>query len=201
MLSNRPGKGACIKAEPIRSLEDIARLRNLLADRPRDRALFAIGINTPLRVPDLLTLKIGQVRCLKPGEVLRLQDQRTPRQFRVGFNRICCEAVATLLASFAKPSSAADVEDASYLFRSQRGAALLTTSLNRLVKSWCQRIGLQGNYGAHSLRKTWGYHQFATFGTDLGRLMTYFNHTSRRQTLDYLCLKPNDFKNIFDHML
>jgi hypothetical protein len=32
-------------------------------------------------------------------------------------------------------------------------------------------------------------------------LMTFFNHTTRRQTLDYLCLQPNDFKSIFEHDL
>ena len=43
--------------------------------------------------------------------------------------------------------------------------------------------------------------QFATFGTDLSRLSTYFHHATRRQTLDYLCLEPQDFKSIFDHAL
>jgi integrase len=201
MLSNRPGKGARIKSEPIRSLVDIQRLRDLLAGRPRDLALFTVGINTPLRVGDLLALKIGQVRQLQPNAVLRIQDPRTGKPYRVGFNRLCCAVVAALIADRTSGTSSSMASDNDFLFPSQRGEALLTTSLNRLVKSWCQRIGLAGNYGAHSLRKTWGYHQFATFGTDLGRLMAFFHHASRRQTLAYLCLKPNDFKNIFEHVL
>jgi len=193
---NRPRKGARIKVEPIRYLADIKRIKNLLVQRPRDLALFTLGINSPLRVSDLLRLTFGQVAGLAPGDSLVILEKRTGRRLRIGFNRICCEAVANLMASGQHIPS-----PTSFLFASRRGDVLLPSSVHRLVKSWCKAIGLDGNYGANSLRKTWGYHQFATFGTDLSRLSTYFNHPSRRQTLDYLCLVPEDFKSIFDHEL
>ena len=41
-----PKKGSTIKVEPIKSLRDIATIKRLLADRPRDYALFVIGINS-----------------------------------------------------------------------------------------------------------------------------------------------------------
>jgi integrase len=193
---NRPRKGARIKVEPIRYLADIKRIKNLLVQRPRDLALFTLGINLPLRVTDLLGLTFGQVAGLAPGDALVLHEKRTGRRFKVGFNRVCCEAVANLVVNLQDTP-----HPAGFLFSSRRGAVLLPSSVHRLVKSWCKGIGLEGNYGANSLRKTWGYHQFATFGTDLSRLSTYFNHPSRRQTLDYLCLVPEDFKSIFDHEL
>jgi len=193
---NRPRKGARIKVEPIRYLADIKRIKNLLVQRPRDLALFSLGINTPLRVSDLLELTFGQVAGLAPGDPLVIHEKRTGRRLKIGFNRICCEAVANLAASRQEASQAG-----RYLFASRRSEVLLPSSVHRLVKSWCKSIGLDGNYGANSLRKTWGYHQFATFGTDLSRLSTFFNHPSRRQTLDYLCLAPEDFKRIFDHEL
>lgn len=193
---NRPPKGARIKVEPIRYLADIKRIKNLLVQRPRDLALFTLGINTPLRVSDLLKLTYGKVVGLAPGDSLVIIEKRTGRRLRIGFNRACCEAVTNLIAGAQKIPS-----PTSFLFASRRGAVLLPSSVHRLVKSWCKAIGLDGNYGANSLRKTWGYHQFATFGTDLSRLSTYFNHPSRRQTLDYLCLVPEDFKSIFDHEL
>jgi len=193
---NRPRKGARIKVEPIRFLADIKRIKNLLVQRPRDLALFTLGINTPLRVSDLLALTFGQVAGLAPGDPLVIHEKRTGRRLRIGFNRVCCEAIADLAAS-----RRASPQTGGYLFASRRGEVLLPSSVHRLVKSWCKSIGLEGNYGANSLRKTWGYHQFATFGTDLSRLSTFFNHPSRRQTLDYLCLAPEDFKSIFDHEL
>jgi integrase len=193
---NRPRKGARIKVEPIRYLADIKRIKNLLVQRPRDLALFTLGINLPLRVSDLLGLTFVQVAGLAPGDALVLHEKRTGRRFKVGFNRVCCEAVANLVVNLQDTP-----HPAGFIFSSRRGAVLLPSSVHRLVKSWCKGIGLEGNYGANSLRKTWGYHQFATFGTDLSRLSTYFNHPTRRQTLDYLCLVPEDFKSIFDHEL
>jgi integrase len=197
---NRPRKGARIKVEPIRYLADIKRIKNLIMNRPRDLALFTLGINTPLRISDLLRLTCGQVADLTPGDPLVIYEKRTGRRLKMGFNRVCCEAVDHLLKTPARKVIRRAGAD-SYLFPSRRGEVLLPSSVHRLVKSWCNGIGLEGNYGANSLRKTWGYHQFATFGTDLSRLGTIFNHATRRQTLDYLCLVPEDFKSIFDHEL
>jgi integrase len=196
---NRPRKGAHIKVEPIRYLADIKRIKNFLVNRPRDLALFTLGINSPLRVSDLLRLTYDQVRGLSPGDFLVIHEKRTGRRFKVGFNNACCAAIANLDA--AHPDRSGRKTASHFLFSSRRGDVLLPSSVHRLAKSWCKAIGLEGNYGANSLRKTWGYHQFATFGTDLSRLSTYFNHATRRQTLDYLCLSPEDFKSIFDHEL
>jgi integrase len=198
--ANRPGKGARIKVEPIRALVDIGRIKTLLAERPRDLTLFTMGINSPLRVSDLLALKLHQVGGLDPGDFLIIREQRTGRRLKIGLNRACCQAVARLIRDIdLTPADPSWSE--RHLFQSRRGGVLLASSVHRLVKSWCKHAGLIGNYGANSLRKTWGYHQFATFGTDLNRLMTFFNHATRRQTLDYLCLQPQDFKNIFEHEL
>ena len=65
---NHPQKGSTIKVEPIKKGKDIATLKKLLQDRPRDLALFTIGINTNLRASDLLRLKVSQVRHLKSQE-------------------------------------------------------------------------------------------------------------------------------------
>src|SRR5665648_869744 len=46
------------------------------------------------------------------------------------------------------------------LFTSRkRKAALLVPSVNGLIKKWTKSINLRGNYGAHTLRKTFGYIQ------------------------------------------
>jgi len=47
--------------EPIRDRKKIAQIKNLLRgqQRYRDLLLFVVGINTALRISDLLTLRIG----------------------------------------------------------------------------------------------------------------------------------------------
>jgi len=50
-----------------------------------------------------------------------------------------------------------------------------------------------------SLRKTWGFHQRVSFGTDLPTLMVCFNHSTQKQTLDYLCVQPEEIRNVYEN--
>ena len=190
---NKPDKGDQIKVEPIRKRKDIESIKKLLADNPRDSALFIIGINTNLRASDLLRIRAGQVRDLKPGDSIQLKEKKTGKFRMVTLNKACMQSVQRLLAS--RPYA-----DEDRLFLGQRGP-LTVPSVHRLVKGWCQAINLKGNYGSHSLRKTWGYHQRVTFGTDIPRLMVCFNHSTQRQTLEYLCIQPEEIKGVFENEL
>jgi integrase len=194
---NHPKLGSSIKVDPIRSKRDIATIKKMLTDRPRDLALFTLGINTNLRASDLLRIKVGQVRGLKPGYEITLKEKKTGKNRRITLNKAVISAVNSLLAT----QEYRDSQDNDYLFRSQRASVLTVQSVHRLVKSWCGAINLKGNYGSHTLRKTWGYHQRVTFGVGLPELMVAFNHSSQRQTLDYLCVQPDELKNIYQNEL
>ncbi len=188
--TNHPQAGAEIKVDPIKSEKDIKAIKRLLAGRPRDLALFTLGINTNLRASDLLKLTVGQVRDLKPMGEIELKEQKTGKRRRISLNKACVEAIQALLKA----------KDDEPLFAGQRGT-LTVPSVNRLVKQWCDQVNLKGNYGSHTLRKTWGYHQRVTFGRGVAELMVCFNHSSERQTLDYLCVQPEEIKSIYQNEL
>jgi len=60
--------------QPIREIEKIEEFKSLLKERSqRDYFLFFMGINTGLRISDLLPLKVKDVR-IKP--TLQLQKKR-----------------------------------------------------------------------------------------------------------------------------
>jgi integrase len=190
---NRPQKGDQIKVDPIKKRKDIDSIKKLLGGDPRNSALFTIGINTNLRASDLLRIKVGQVRDLKPGDEIELKEQKTGKSRRITLNKTCVQAIQRLLAS--RP-----YDDADLLFTGQRGP-LTVPSVHRLVKGWCRAINLRGNYGSHTLRKTFGYHQRVTFGTDIPRLMVVFNHSTQRQTLEYLCIQPEEIRGVYENEL
>ncbi len=187
---NHPSKGSQITVEPIRSTKDIKSIKKILADKPRDICLFTIGINTNLRASDLLNIKVSQVINLKAENELILKEQKTGKPRRITINKTVYEAIRTLLMSD-------NYGPDDYLFRSQRGDVLTVPSLSRLVKSWCKTINLKGNYASHTLRKTWGYHQRVSFNVGIPELMVCFNHSSQRQTLDYLCIQPEEIKSVY----
>ena len=190
---NHPLKGSTIKVEPIKSKKHIQTIKKLLADKPLDYALFTVGINTNLRASDLLRIKVGQVKDLKPNDEIVLNEKKTKKERRINLNKACIVAIQRLLASN-------EYSDKDYLFTGQRGVLTVPT-VNAKVKAWCRAINLKGNYGSHTLRKTWGYHQRVSFGTDLPTLMECFNHSTQKQTLAYLCVQPEEIRNVYENEL
>ncbi|MDW7772871.1 MAG: tyrosine-type recombinase/integrase [Desulfobulbaceae bacterium] len=187
---NHPKKGDRIKVEPIRELKDIKSIKKMLQNNPRDFCLFTLGINTNLRASDLLSIKVSQVRHLKVGEELTLKEKKTGKERRITLNKSVIEAIQNLLAS-------RTYQDEDYLLVSQRAKVLTVPSVNRLVKSWCNAINLKGNYGSHTLRKTFGYHQRVQLNTSIPELMVMFNHSNQKQTFDYLCIQPEEIRDAY----
>jgi len=186
---NHPQKGPTIRVDPIKSVKDIKAIKKLLHDNPRDLCLFTLGINTNLRASDLLRITAGMVKDLKYGDELTLKEKKTGKHRRITLNKSAIASIQALLES--RP-----YEDQEAIFVGQRGR-LTVPSINRLVKAWCRSINLIGNYGSHSLRKTFGYHQRVSFGVSVPQLMVVFNHSSQRETLEYLCIQPEEVKSIY----
>jgi integrase len=125
------------------------------------------------------------------------KEEKTGKKRRVNLNPSAIEAINRLLAS-------STFSDDDYLFKSQRArtkdpekSVLTVSSVNRLVKSWCKKIHLEGNFGSHTLRKTFGYQQRVRFGVSIPELMEIFNHSSQKQTLTYLCIQPEERKSVY----
>jgi len=182
-------KGENNKVDPIRRDKDIKAIKMLLKSKPRDLALFTVGINTNLRASDLCRITVGMVKNLSPGQDFILNEKKTNKERRITLNSACIKAIQSLLG-------ANTLNVADQLFKGKRGD-IKTTTIIYLVKQWTGSINLKGNYGSHSLRKTWGYHQRKRFGVDIPTLMVMFNHSSQKQTLDYLCIQPQEIKDVY----
>lgn len=187
---NHPKKGSSIKVEPIRDMKDIRKVKELLKDKPRDMCLFTLGINTNLRASDLVRITISQVAHLESGDSLNIKEKKTGKNKGVTLNQTVITAIRQLIETMEDHSGA--------LFQSRKkGTALQPSYINYLVKEWCKAIDLKGNYGAHTLRKTFGYIHRTRFNTDIPTLMIMFNHSSQKQTLDYLGVQPTEIKNAY----
>ena len=71
--------------------------------------------------------------------------------------------------------------------------------VNRMIKSWCRAINLPGNYGAHTLRKTFGYIQRTKFGVGFEVLCRRFNHSSPAITMRYLGITDQEVYSILQN--
>jgi integrase len=189
---NHPVKGSSINIEPIRTKKAIADLKKLLSDKPLDMALFTVGINTNLRASDLLSLKVNQVKSLKTNDSIELKEKKTSKKKMVTFNENAVKAINGLLAS-----KEYLIDD--FLFIGQRGNVLSVPALNLKIKRWMKRLNLKGNYGTHSLRKTWAFMQYRFCNTALPELMKALNHSSQAITLRYLGIQEKDMQKLYSN--
>jgi integrase len=189
---NHPQKGSRIKVDPIKDMKHIKSIKKLLAGQRRNFAIFTVGININLRASDLLKLTVGDLKYIEVGKNFEIREKKTKKTRNITINKNVHTAIQNLLATMP------DATDSDFLFQSRKGGGALTVpTLNALVKNWTAMINLRGNYGSHTLRKTFGYIHRTVFNTDIPTLMDMFNHSNQKQTLDYLCIQPDEIKNAY----
>jgi site-specific recombinase XerD len=67
------------------------------------------------------------------------------------------------------------------------------------ITSICRDVGLSGNFGTHSLRKTWGYHARLS-GVDLVLIMHKLNHESIAYTKRYLGITDDELEAVINRL-
>ena len=65
----------------------------------------------------------------------------------------------------------------------------------KIITAICHQVGLSGNFGTHSLRKTWGYHARMQ-GVDLALIMHKLNHESIAYTKRYLGITDDELQAV-----
>ena len=176
-------------------MEDITRIAELLENQPRNLCYFILGCNTNLRTCDMVKLKVSQVKNLKEDGILILRESKTEKVRRIPLNIACIEVIQNLL-------SKGNFKDTDFLLRNpQNGLQFSTIYACQLVKKWCAELKIEGNYGAHTPRKTWAYHQRVTQGESLPNIMVALNHSTQRQTLDYLCIQEAETLKMYKMVL
>ena len=130
------------------------------------------------------------MRCMKVGDTLMINEGETGKRNILVMNKSIYNSLQIYLEAL-KPT------DDAFLFTSRKGGRPITIQcVNSMVKQWTRAINMKGNYGAHSLRKTWGYVQRTTYGVGFEILCKRFNHSSPAITMRYLGIEDKEVQNI-----
>ncbi len=193
---NHPLKGSSTFVEPIRDERDIQFIIQLLKDHSRDQLLFILGINTGIRVTDLLLLRVGDLRYLSHGQAHQIKETKTGKRNVIVMNK-------TIRSCLDRYIEELDPADRSFLFESLKKdpdgnpQPIKIHHVNKLVKKWVKSINLtRGNYGARTLRKTWGYQQRMKFNVGFEVIAKRYNHASPRETMRYLGIEDKEVHDI-----
>ena len=183
----RPRRGSCT-VEPIRDKRDITAMKGVLAHRARDLALFVVGIHTGFRGTDLLGLRWGDVLTDDGSIALRVSivETKTNKRRTMPLQDNARRALGDWLRASSR------VDRAAYVFPSRQGGGKITTGrLNQLLNGWADEAGVTGHFGAHTLRKTFGYH-LRMAGYDIAMLMEIFGHSSQSITRRYCGINQDE---------
>ena len=161
--------------EPIRDKEKIKLVKNILKKQAtRNYLLFLIGINSGLRISDILKLKISDV---KGKDYIELKEQKTGKYKRFPIT----DSFKSVLSEYI-----CGKKQNEWLFSSRKsGHAISRVQAYRILNDACSQAGITCKIGTHTLRKTFGYH-FYREKKDVALLQSIFNHSAPSITLRYI---------------
>ena len=168
--------------QPIRDKQKIEEIKGYLKQNgSRDLLLFTMGINTGLRISDLLKLKVIDVKGKSHVEIKEQKTGKVKRFPLLG-------NLQSMIDEYIKGKL-----DCEYLFRSRNGAnkPISRVMAYMIINDACRKAGITDAIGTHSLRKCFGYWHYDTFH-DVAILQYLFNHSSPSITLRYIGITQNE---------
>ncbi|WP_226670733.1 tyrosine-type recombinase/integrase [Metabacillus litoralis] len=165
--------------EAIKSEEQLASMQAYLKTRShRDYCLLLLGINTGIRIYDLLHLRVGEFlnEDHKINEFLHFSIYKSPPIYLN--ERVRDSVVACISHGSLRP------ED--YLFKSKKTSEPITRQqAYRIINDSAKQAGITEAIGTHTLRKTFGYHAYKK-GIAISLIQKRLQQSSPSETKQYI---------------
>lgn len=175
--------------EPIRNTKTIERMRTHLNGMDKKYGLlFTLGMNTGLRVSDLLKLKVKDVANTDHVTII---EQKTGKKKTFYLN----SKLRKKVRDFLKPNENKLDED-DYLFCSRKhdengkSKPISRVQAYRVLNEAADAVGIKEPIGTHTMRKTFGFHYYKRTH-DVATLQKIFNHSAPSITLRYIGIEQD----------
>ncbi|MBA7523391.1 Tyrosine recombinase XerC [subsurface metagenome] len=182
--------------EPIRNPNQIVKIKGNLFKKknPRDFTLFTLAINTGLRISDILSLKVEDIKDRKGNikDSLYILEQKTKKRRKIPLNQQATEA----LGYYFKKTGIYDLD--RYLFINEKtgdNKPITRVRAWQLINKWCREVGLDCKVGGHTLRKTFGYH-LRKQGVSIERISDLLGHSNIKVTFRYIGINDDERKEV-----
>lgn len=185
------------KTQPLKEPEQINALKEYFYERGeyRNYALIVIGLNTSLRISDILMLRWQDVYNFHTGtyrQHITVQEKKTQKYNTVAINLSIVEVLDLLRRK------ENEITPETYLFTSRKGEnrPITRNYAFTLIKNASTTLGFEDNISCHSLRKTFGYQAWKQ-GVQPALLMSIYNHSSYEITKRYLGISQDERDEVF----
>jgi len=176
--------------QPIREKEKLDAMKlELMRSGYKNYMMFVVGINTGLRISDILSL---QVKHVKDRTHIVINEQKTGKEKRFKINSFLKQELDKYITG---------MNEEDYLFPSQKckNKPITRVQAYRILNAAGEKVGL-GEIGTHTLRKTFGYH-FYQKTKDIALLQELFNHSAPSVTLRYIGINQDMMDNAMDDFI
>ena len=170
--------------EPLRNKDDISKIENFLSKtNKRNMLIFIFGVNTGLRVSDILALNIGDV---KDKSSIVIREKKTRKYKKIPLNN----KLKALIQEYLKDFNGYRLN--TPLFLGDKGSRMHRSIVYRFLNEAVDSLKLEiGAVGTHTMRKTFGYHHYKKFN-DVALLQRILNHSSPAITLRYIGISQEE---------
>jgi integrase len=188
-----------VTVQPIKDPKKIQRMLKVLDDQnPRNALLFRVGLNTILRIQDILDLKVKDIFHEDGSyrEYLSLFERKTRkyknRQLKnVKLNSLLRKEIKDYVDLF-------ELKPEDYIFFSLHNPEKNLDRIEawRILKKASGKVGIK-NFGTHSMRKTLAWTIYKQT-KDISLVMIMLNHHSPRTTLRYLGITQESIDKTYE---
>jgi len=169
----------------------------------RNRCLFTLGLNTGLRVSELLSIQwldLAQLEpCVKIHTSVQIRRRAVKGQTEGRIIRLNAKARAAL-HEWATIAQAWRVTPSTHVFCSQRLKPISRVHTWRIFDQMFSHIKLQGVLGTHCMRKTFADRMYDLLGGDLKQLQGALGHKWITSTSQYLSFKEEAINDAIDQL-
>ena len=168
------------KAEPIKNRKDIEKIEQYLKlHNKRDYVIWVLGMNSGLRVSDIVGLNVSDVVNKTHITIVEKKTQKL-KSFYIN------DKLKRVLKDFTKGKNLEEP-----LFLGKQGKRLDRSQVYRFIVRACKENGITAHISTHTMRKSFGYHHYQKFKDPIV-LQKIFNHSSQRITLMYIGVEQDE---------
>jgi integrase len=164
--------------EAIKDEKLLMKMKNYLHPRSsRDYCLFMLGINTGIRIQDLLTLHVNNVVTDESiSSYLLTSVEFDPPIY---LNKQVRQSIEKWIEE-------GELNNEDYLFKSRKTNEPITRQqAYRIINEAAKQAGVEGSVGTHTLRKTFGYHAYRK-GIAISLIQKRLQHMTKAETFQYI---------------
>ena len=188
------------EVEAVKTKNQLSQIETLLSEKSDIFGdVWSLGINSALRVSDLLSIEMCSLKDLDANNpVLKIKEQKTGKNRSIRLNTVAMAIIQDRLAKY--PNDKWLFQSTSGRFSSKAPQPINRRSVARVFHDVGEKTIPRLQLSTHSMRKTRGYFLHAN-GHSIESISRILNHSSTSITMRYIGLTQQSIDDSFTELV